>query len=155
MIDEVSDVFGWERKHTIKALNGKVSLGAKAKKRGSKPKFGTAETEVIIAIWKLSEQPCSLRPKETLPDWLPSYEKHYGPLDEDIQKRITSYSARALDRIAAPHRASGEGGRRGRKTGRTNHRLKTLIPHSMRPSRSGYTRLDGSRHSEPRWRQQR
>ena len=86
MIDEVSDVFGWERKHTIKALNGKVSLGAKAKKRGSKPKFGTAETEVIIAIWKLSEQPCSLRPKETLPDWLPSYEKHYGPLVEDIQK---------------------------------------------------------------------
>ena len=36
MIDEVSDAFGWERKHTIKALNGKVSLGAKAKKRGSK-----------------------------------------------------------------------------------------------------------------------
>jgi len=25
MIDEVSDTLGWERKHTIKALNGKVS----------------------------------------------------------------------------------------------------------------------------------
>ena len=72
MIDEVSDAFGWERKHTIKALNGKVSLGAKAKKRGSKPKYGTAETEVIMTIWKLSEQPCSVRLKETLSDWLPA-----------------------------------------------------------------------------------
>ena len=26
MIDEVSDVLGWNRKHAIKALNGKVSL---------------------------------------------------------------------------------------------------------------------------------
>ena len=128
MIDEVSDAFGWERKHTIKALNGKVSLGAKAKKRGSKPKYGTAETEVIMTIWKLSEQPCSVRLKETLSDWLPSYQKHYGPLSENLQKRITSYSARTLDRITAPHRASGEGGRHGRKTGRTSHRLKTLIP---------------------------
>jgi hypothetical protein len=59
---------------------------------------------------------------------LPSYQKHYGPLEEDIQKRITSYSARTLDRITAPHRASGEGRRHGRKTGRTSNRLKTLIP---------------------------
>jgi hypothetical protein len=26
MIDEVGDVFGWERKHTIKALNGQDSV---------------------------------------------------------------------------------------------------------------------------------
>ena len=25
MIDEVSDTLGWERKHTIKALNGKLT----------------------------------------------------------------------------------------------------------------------------------
>jgi len=34
MIDEVSDTLGWDRKHTIKALNEKVSLVRKAKKRG-------------------------------------------------------------------------------------------------------------------------
>jgi len=128
MIDEVQDVFGWDRKHTIKALNGKVRLGKKAEKRGSKAKYGPVEIEVIITIWKLSEQPCSVRLKETLPDWLPSYQKHFGSLEEDIQKRITSYSARTLDRITAPHRASDKGGRHGRKTGRTSHRLKRLIP---------------------------
>jgi hypothetical protein len=40
MIDEVIDVFGWNRKHAIKALNGKVTNGNKAKKRGSKPTHG-------------------------------------------------------------------------------------------------------------------
>jgi hypothetical protein len=43
MIDEVSDALGWERKHTIKALNGKVSLGEQSKKSGSKPTHGEAE----------------------------------------------------------------------------------------------------------------
>ena len=37
MIDEVSDVLDWERKYAIKVLNGKVSLGRKARRRGSKP----------------------------------------------------------------------------------------------------------------------
>ena len=27
MIDEVIDAFGWDRKHAIKALNGKVTRG--------------------------------------------------------------------------------------------------------------------------------
>ena len=149
MIDEVSDVFGWVRKHTIKALNGKVSLGTKAKKRGSKPSYGVDETEVIIAIWKLSEQPCSARLKETLPDWLPSYQKHFGTLEKALQKRIKNYSARTLDRITAPHRANDSEGRRGRKTGRTSHRLKTLIPIQCGPQevdRPGWMEADTVSH---------
>jgi hypothetical protein len=35
MIDEVSDTLGWSRKHTIKALGGKVTLGDNAGKRES------------------------------------------------------------------------------------------------------------------------
>lgn len=31
MIDDVIDAFGWDRKHAIKALNGKVALGKKAR----------------------------------------------------------------------------------------------------------------------------
>ena len=36
MIDEVIDTFGWDCKHAIKALNGKVTHGNTARKRGSK-----------------------------------------------------------------------------------------------------------------------
>jgi len=77
MIDEVSDAMGWDRKHTIKALNGKVHLGKKAQTRGRKATYEQEAIEVIIQIWKLSEQPCGVRLKATLPEWLPSYEKHY------------------------------------------------------------------------------
>jgi hypothetical protein len=43
MIDEVSDTLGWNRKHTIKALNGQngqVSKGIQANKRGSSVQKG-------------------------------------------------------------------------------------------------------------------
>ena len=149
MIDEVSDVFGWERKHTIKALNGKVSLGARAQKRGSKPTYGASEVEIIIAIWKLSEQPCGVRLKATLPDWLESYQKHHGKLPKSTRGRITGYSSRTLDRITMPFRVIGEGGRLGRKTGRTSHRLKTLIPIQCGPQevdRPGWMEADTVSH---------
>lgn len=58
MIDEVCDTLGWERKHAIKALNDKVTKGSSAQKRGSSIIYGEAEKQVIITIWKLSEQPC-------------------------------------------------------------------------------------------------
>jgi len=149
LIDEVSDVFGWHRKHTIKALNGQVSLGDHAKKRGSKPTYGVVETEVILAIWKLSEQPCGLRLKATLPSWLGSYQKHHGKLSVALRDRITNYSARTLERITRPHRLSGERGRLGRKTGRTSHRLKTLIPVQCGPQevdRPGWMEADTVSH---------
>lgn len=43
MISEVSEVMGWDRKHTIKALNGRVSHGKKAKRRGSKARCSEEE----------------------------------------------------------------------------------------------------------------
>ena len=94
MIDEVSDTLGWERKHTIKALNGKVSLGKKANKRDSKPKYTEAEKVVIVEVWKRSEQPCGKRLKTILPLWLPSYQKRHGSLAREVHDNILSCSAR-------------------------------------------------------------
>ncbi len=56
MIDKVSDILGWERKYTIKALNGKVSHGPQAKKRSSKPIYSDEEISVVIEIWKSSNR---------------------------------------------------------------------------------------------------
>jgi hypothetical protein len=102
MIDEVSDVLGRGRKHTIKALNGKVSLGRKVRRRGSKPKYTEAEKTVIVEIWKRSEQLCGKRLKTTLPLWLPSYQKHHGGLLPEVHANILACSPRQLDRITAP-----------------------------------------------------
>lgn len=128
MIDEVSDTLDWDRKHTIKALNGKVTLGQKAKKRGSKPTYGEAERAIIIKIWKKSEQPCGIRLGNTLPLWLVSNERRHGEIENAIRTRILGYSGRTLDRITFPHRASGEGARKRRKTGRASNRIKKFVP---------------------------
>jgi hypothetical protein len=127
MIDEVSDTLGWERKHAIKALNGRVSHGKQAKRRGSKPTYGPAEQSVIVAIWKGSEQPCGTRLKQTLPLWLASYEARHGAIATAARARILGYSPRTLDRITAPHRMDGSG-RIGRKTGRASNRIKKFVP---------------------------
>ena len=108
-----------------------------------------AEAEVIVAIWKLAEQPCGIRLKATLPEWLVSYQKHFGKLAKAFRDRITGYSARTLDRITEPSRATGGGGRLGRKTGRTSHRLKSLIPVQCGPQevdRPGWMEADTVSH---------
>lgn len=127
LIDEVSEAFGWSRKHAIKALNGKVSLGKSSKKRGAKATWGDEEQKIITRIWERSEQPCGVRLQSTLPLWITSYEARYGELSKDLRKKILGYSARTLDRILAPHRAQVTR-RYGRKSGRTSHRLKNQIP---------------------------
>ena len=126
MLEEVCDTLGWSRKHATKALNRQVSHGAKALKRGSKPVYTEAEAEVIIEIWKRSEQPCGKRLKQTLPLWLESYEKRHGLIESQTRAKILRCSARQLDRITAPCRAN-ENGRKGRNTGRRSHRLKQSL----------------------------
>ena len=126
MIDEVSDTLGWERKHTIKALNGKVSLGPGGHKRGSKGTYTDDDKAVIVGIWKHSEQPCGKRLKPTIALWLDSYERHHGKLPAETRRKVLQCSPRQLDRITAPHKFSG-GGRHGRSTGRASHRLKNTI----------------------------
>jgi hypothetical protein len=129
MISELSEVMGWDRKHTIKALNGKVSQGRKAKKRGSKVRCSEEEKRIIVGIWKASEQPCGLRLKATLPLWMESYEAHQGSIEEEVKKRVLSCSARTLERITLVHRIShGDGKSRGRKTGRASNRIKKFVP---------------------------
>ena len=80
MIDELSEVMSWDRKHTIKALNAQVTQGRKAQRRGSKARCGEQEREIIAEIWKASEQPCGLRLKATLPLWMASYAEHHGAI---------------------------------------------------------------------------
>lgn len=148
MIDEVSDTLGWNRKHTIKALNGQVTLGVKAKKRGSKPIYQEAEKQIIIELWKLSEQPCGKRLKQTFPLWLESYEKHYGKIPESTREKILNCSERQLDRITAPYRIDTSR-RYGRSTGRTSHRLKSIVTIQCGPQdvdRPGWLEADTVSH---------
>ena len=126
MIDDVSDTLGWNRKHAIKALNGKVSLGQRSRKRGTKATYTDDVKAVIVEIWKRSEQPCGKLLKPTIPLWLDSYETRHGPLSGETRRKVLQCSPRQLDRITAPHKL-GDASRHGRSTGRASHRLKSTI----------------------------
>jgi hypothetical protein len=148
MIDQVSDTLGWARKHTIKALNGKVSLGQGTRKRGSKATYSEDEKRVIVEIWKRSEQPCGKLLKPTIPLWLASYETRHGSLSAETRRKVQQCSPRQLDRITAPHKL-GDAGRHGRSTGRTSHRLKSSIAVRCGPwevDRPGWLEVDTVSH---------
>ena len=148
MIDDVCDTMGWNRKHTIKALNGQVSLGKNPLGRWLGLVYGEDEKTVIVEIWKHSEQPCGKRLRPTIPLWLASYEARHGALEMTCREKILKCSARQLDRITKPHRVNGQK-RYGRCTGRTSHRLKTLVPVQCGPQetdRPGYMEVDTVSH---------
>jgi hypothetical protein len=126
MLDEICETLDWDRKHAIKALNGQVSLGQQAKKRGRGPKYEPCVAEIAVAIWRLSEYPCSLHLKALLPHWLPFWEEDHGRLERTLREKVLGVSIRQLDRLTAPHRVESTG--RGRRTGRRSHRLKEQVP---------------------------
>ena len=99
LLDEVCEALGWERKHAIKALNGKRSTGSRRGRSGRKKDYGTDVAEVVALIWKSSEQPCSVRLKALLPEWLPSYEKHHGDLGKELRAKVLNASPRTLERL--------------------------------------------------------
>ena len=116
MIDEVSDTLGWDRKHAIKALNGQVSLGQGARKRGSKATYSEEQKRVTVEIWKRSEQPCGKLLKPTIPLWLDSYEKHHGQLPADTRHKVLAMQPPPT----RPHHRPAQTRRRG--SPRAQHR---------------------------------
>jgi hypothetical protein len=73
-------------------------------------------------------QPCGVRLKATLPLWIGSYEKRHGEIEVAMRERMLGYSARTLDCITPPHRATSESRWKGRKTGRASNRIKNFVP---------------------------
>jgi hypothetical protein len=81
---------------------------------------------VLKRIWFGSDQLCGKRLKVALEEWLPHYEKEYGPLSLPLKEKLGRISAATIDRLLAPVRARARPkGRGGTKPGRW---LKNQIP---------------------------
>ena len=119
LLDQLCEVCGYERKYAIKLLRGQRRIvGKKARRSGTKPKYGGEERAVLKAIWLAAEQPCGKRLKAALALWLPHYESEHGSLDEELRGRLLKLSAATIDRLLAPCRvALGSRGRCGTRPG--------------------------------------
>jgi hypothetical protein len=119
LLDELCELCGYDRKHAIKLLGGKLPVvGAKERRGGPRRRYGEAEMSVVKEIWLSAEQPCGKRLKAAMSLWLPHYEREKGGLEEELRDRVLSLSAATLDRLLAPCRvAQGTRGRCGTRPG--------------------------------------
>jgi hypothetical protein len=125
LIEELVALCGYDRKHAIKVLGGRVVVRL-LKRSGPKPQYEGEVLAVLERVWLASDQLCGKRLKAALPAWLPHYEAEYGLLAVPIRGALETISAASIDRVLAPLRARMQPkGRGGTKPGRW---LKNQIP---------------------------
>jgi hypothetical protein len=124
IIDEVVELFGYHRKAAIRALGtvrpspGPFVIG--------RPKEYAPEKLLppLKAIWLQAMQPCAVRLKACLPEWVPAYEEDHRRLNRDVRQALLSASPATLDRLLKPARAE----HRRRATTRPGTLLRQQIP---------------------------
>ena len=104
ILDELMELFGYHRKAAIRAL--RVQPKAKAAFIIGRPKEYDPDKLLapLKAIWLQALQPCSVRLKAALPEWLPAYEQDHRKLDPDLRESLLAASRATLDRLLRPAR---------------------------------------------------
>lgn len=104
ILDELIELFGYHRKAAIRALRAQSK--AKAAFTIGRPKEYDPDKLLapLKAIWLQALQPCSVRLKAALPEWLPAYEQDHRKLDTDIRESLLAASRATLDRLLRPAR---------------------------------------------------
>ncbi len=127
LIDQAVELMGYHRKSAIRALRdgGRPAGKAPAVLKGRPREYDAARLlPVLKPVWLAARQPCGVRLKALLPEWVPAYEADHRKIDADVREALLAVSARTLDRIIAPLRA----GLRRRGGTRPGSLLRQSIP---------------------------
>jgi hypothetical protein len=113
LIRDLVDLFGYHPKAAIRALGAKARRVVASSAVIGRPKTYSAEKllPVLKPIWFAAFQPCGVRLRALLPEWLPAYETDHRRIDGDVRQALLGASARTLERLIAPLRARSQ--RRG------------------------------------------
>lgn len=124
-LDELGELFGYHRKAAGRALRPRPAL-ARAPFAPGRPKEYDPDKLLppLKAIWRAALQPCGVRLKAALPDWLPAYEEDHHQLDPDVRQSLLDASRATLDRRLIPVRIA----HRRRATTRPGSLLRGEIP---------------------------
>lgn len=104
IIDELVELFGYHRKAAIRALRARPVDHAPfvvGRPREYDPEKLLAP---LKAIWLHALQPCGVRLKGAMADWLPAYEEDHRRLDADVRQALLKASHATLDRLLRPAR---------------------------------------------------
>ena len=103
LIQEVIGYLCVSRDHAIRCLNGKSR--SRKQRGGPIQKYGPELIPYLKRLYFLSRQPCSKRFRKLIPEWLPSYEKHFDPVSEEVRQKLLTISPATIDRLLKPIRA--------------------------------------------------
>jgi len=96
ILDELCAVTGWHRKHAVRALRPRETVGpGKVEARQErKRRYGATVKDAMTALWEASDRVCGKRLKVMIPTLLPALEQHgrlqLGQSDRD---RVLAISA--------------------------------------------------------------
>ena len=105
LLDEFCDQYGYERKYATRLLGKGTTGPAVVVRRPGPTARYEAVREVVEVIWRAAEQVCGKRLAQTLPLWLPHYERHYGRVTSRQKKLLGEISAATLDRLLRSRKA--------------------------------------------------
>jgi hypothetical protein len=124
IINELVELFGYHRKAAIRALQLRPVIAAPFVLGRPKEYDPDQLRPPLKAIWLAALQPCGVRLKACLPDWLPAYEADHRRLNADVRQALLEASRATLDRLLIPARIE----HRRRATTRPGTLLRHQIP---------------------------
>lgn len=124
IINELVELFGYHRKAAIRALQLRPVIATPFVLGRPKEYDPDQLRPPLKAIWLAALQPCGVRLKACLPDWLPAYEADHRRLNADVRKALLEASRATLDRLLIPARIE----HRRRATTRPGTLLRHQIP---------------------------
>jgi hypothetical protein len=117
ILDQLCATAGWHRKHAVRALRRRATVGPGAVEaaRERKRRYGATIKDAMTALWEASDRVCGKRLKVMIPTLLPALEQHgrlrLGQADRDF---VLVISAATIDRLLVDVKIAASGGRRRR-----------------------------------------
>jgi hypothetical protein len=109
LLDQAVSWLGYHRKAAIRALRARPAPPRPPGLLPGRPRTYHPNTllPIVKPIGFAALQPCGLRLRALLPQWLPAYEADHRRLDADLRHTLLSASPRTLDRWLRPLRVAG------------------------------------------------
>ena len=123
ILDQLIQLTGNNRKYLIKLLRGKRSI-VSLNPQGRPKVYSDQLRAHILELRGLMERISPKRMKEAIPLWMESYQKHYGPIDQELERELLKVSSSTIGRILKSYKDSLS----GVSTTKVNHKLKAMIP---------------------------
>lgn len=98
ILDEFCQVCGYNRKHAVRILSGKLST--RTQRPGPRSRYQREDfLKALKELWELMNRMCSKKMVVAFNDWLPYYQA-----SDEVLELLTKISASSIDRLLRSHR---------------------------------------------------